>query len=101
VTRTETGISTVIKTVNLTVILDTSVSQRHTVRFAGRRTVDHGNTQRKSVKKLRTIIRAALMTVLKDDLMTTLKNALGSIPLNTKERIRIQRILIRSLKLLL
>jgi hypothetical protein len=53
------------------------------------------------VKKLRTITRAALMTVLKDDLMTTLKNALGSIPLNTKERIRIQRILIRSLKLLL
>jgi hypothetical protein len=66
-----------------------------------RRTVDHGNTQRKSVKKPRTITRAALMTVLKDDLMTALKNALSSIPVNVKERIRIQRILIRSLKPLL
>jgi hypothetical protein len=80
---------TIIKTVNLTVILDTSVSQRHTIRFVGRRTVNHRNTQRKSVKKLRTIIRATLITVLKDDSITALKNALGSIPLNTKERIRI------------
>jgi hypothetical protein len=89
VTRTKTGILTTIKTVNLTIILDMSISQRHTVRFIGRRTVDHRNTQRKSVKKLRTITRAALITILKDDLITTLKNALGSIPLNMKERIRI------------
>ena len=110
----QTGITTEIKTkmteIEMTETVEASAAtepipevldSRDIAIFVRRRIAVHGSTHTKNMRRRKTATRTDLMSMLRDDSVTALRNDSSSTLLITRERKKMRKILMTSLKLLL